>query len=324
MSEPAPASRAPNASVLSSAGRTILVAVNGWGLERIEASPDGRSYRLGGTALPGFFAGLATGGAWSVAGGFLVQLYRDPFGEDLPATAEVKAATPSASRLVFIHGQTVSSLDPFLKDAGVGFELFAFLPSGGGWFAELRKDAPERVDVKYFSLDTPLAASSGAAPSIHPILRSDFEAALTPKPLAGLSGQAGSALRSALDALGKGPWLVRLRSEEGGDDWYLERGKAEEASTVFVWTGRGESAAEAPAARDGTPGPKLLALCPDGRLAIVNREGAATVVELRAPVEGASFTALAAAGNLAVAAWEAGDFPDISSAGIVVEGIASP
>ena len=44
----------------------------------------------------------------------------------------------------------------------------------------------------------------------------------------------------------------------------------------------------------------------------------ASVTQIQAPVEGAVFTALAATAGTAAAAWEAGDFPSISSAGIVL------
>jgi hypothetical protein len=39
---------------------------------------------------------------------------------------------------------------------------------------------------------------------------------------------------------------------------------------------------------------------------------------VKAPVPEASFTALAAAGGLAAAAWESGEFPYIAQAGLVI------
>ena len=302
-----PASKAPNASVLSSDGKAIVVAVNGWGVQRIEASPDGRSYRLVDSPLPALFPGLCTGGAWPSGGGFLVQLFRDPFGEAPPACATesgAAAARVPASRLVFFDGSggAVTTLDPFPRDLDPGFELFALLPAGGTWFAELRKDAAERVDLKFFAVGDP-PTRSGTAREIR---RAEFEAALTPLPFSSLAGETKAALGSALRLLGKGPWLARIRSGAGEDRWYLSSGKAEEAAPVFAWTYTEGAAA------------RVLALNPEGKLVRSDSLGEATISSLTAPVEGSGFTALAVAGNLAAAAWEAGDFPFISSAGIVL------
>ena len=114
-------------------------------------------------------------------------------------------------------------------------------------------------------------------------------------------------LRSALAALGKGPWLARLRGPSGEDSWLIGSGRPEDATPVFAWA----------------TGGAVLALCPDGRLArAVSAAGGATpaasLSSLAPPVEGASFVALAATGTLLAAAWEKGDFPEIEAAGIVV------
>jgi len=297
-----PASRAPNASVLSADGAAIAAAVNGWGLYRITPSPDLSSYRLDGEAMAGSFAGLSTAGAWPFRDGFLVQLYRDPF-------TEGGAAPKSAARLVFAGaGSPARALDPFATASAQGFELFALLPSGASasaaWLAELRKDGTERVELRFLSLDDPLAPS----PQGRELRRADFESSLKPRPLKSLEGKRGDALRACLAALGKGDWLVRLRSGDGSDRWYLDGGPADEAAPAYAWS-LGDSA---------------LALSAEGGLAFSEGGAAPSLTRLKPPVEGACFTALAATDSLAAAAWETGDFPDLSAAGIVVLGIASP
>jgi hypothetical protein len=310
-----PASQAPNASVLSSNGRVILAAINGWGIARIECAPARADYyRVVGTPQPELFSGLSTGGAWPLKGGTLVQLYRDPFTES--GTAKVAPA-----RLVFLDGGGLAkALDPFGAMAGPGYELFALLPSGSSWFAELRKDQPERVDLKFLALGDPLVAQAAAvspsagAATIREIRKPDFEAALKPRPLDSLSGDSGKALRAALAVLGKREWLVRLRSDTGEDDWYLSSGKAEDALPVYAWT----------------DGKTVMALRSDGWIGSGDAQGASSLSRIELPREDASFVALAAAGelvasgNLVAAAWEAGIFPNLDAAGLVVEHIARP
>jgi len=306
-----PASKAPNASVLSADGKSIAVALNGWGMERIVASPDGRSYRIVDSPDSAAFAGLATGGIWPLDGGFLIHLYRDPFADSVegsgsPGGAAAGTAAASTPRLVFLgaDGAAAARPDPFPKDRVAGFEPFVLLPAEGGWFAQLRKDAAERVDMKYFAIDDPLAS----APSVREIRRSEFEDALEPLPLSGLGGGLGASLRSALGLLGEGPWLARLRSGAGDDRWYLSSGRPEEATNAFAWSVAGKAGGAA----------MVLVLTPDGRLALCDGRDTRPLTALPAPAEGATFTALAAAGNIAAAAWESGDFPDISSAGIAL------
>lgn len=322
-----PASRAPNASVLSSDGVSISAAINGWGVARIECAPPATgaqkavglatgAYRIDLSPQHELFSGLSTGGSWPVKGGTLVQLYRDPFTEAGGATSGGDATTGLATtRLVFLDGSKgggAKALDPFASMAGPGYELFALLPSGGSWFAELRKDSPERVDLKFLALGDPLAAEG--AGSVREIRRSDFEAALKPKALSSLGGDSGLALRAALASLGKRAWLVRLRSSAGDDAWYLSSGLPEDALPVYAWS----------------TGSAVLALRSDGWLAIGDSRGARSLSRLELPREDAAFTALAAAGdlaadgNLVAAAWEAGIFPSLEAAGLVVERIARP
>jgi hypothetical protein len=317
------ASRAPNASVLSSDGRTIVAAVNGWGVARIEtnagarmeAAPvgavggTGARYRIVGTPLPSSFAGLSTGGAWPLGGGFLVQLFRDPFSQDsgAPASRMVPAPPVSAARLAFFDAKSgaATALDPTPSGLDPGFELFALLPASGRWFAELRKDGATRVDLKFLAFGDPLAGRTTTGPSASSeIGRPEFEAALRPKSLASLSGSEGEGLRVVLRALGSGPYLVRLRSSSGEDGWYLSGGRPEEATSIYAWF---ES-------DSGT----LLALRSDGALASSDDQGKTVYKPLLAPVPGAAFTALTAAGGIAAAAWESGEFPLIDQAGLVI------
>jgi len=309
-----PASRSPNASILSSNDASIIAAINGWGMARIEINTSsnveqGANYRVVGTPLPELFSGLSTGGAWPVKGGMLVQLYRNPFYEDADANqGSSKAGLPS-SRLFFIDDSKTGEakvLDPFVSMAGPGYELFALLPSGGSWFAELRKDSPERVDLEFFTLGDPLATQgttgSPNGGAIRGIQRSDFEAALKPRPLSSLEGDPGKTLRTALTSLGAQSWLTRLRSASGEDAWYLSSGAPEDASTAYAWA----------------DGDRVTVLRQDGWIATADAKGSRSLTRFALPRSDASFTALATAGDLVAAAWEAGVFPSIEAAGLVV------
>jgi hypothetical protein len=298
------ASRAPNASVLSSDGTRMVAAINGWGMATIETAPSGAAYRIVGTPLGASFAGLTTGGAWPMGGGFLVQLFHDPFSEDPPPISHLVPSAPvSASRLAFFDAGkgAAQALDPLPGGLDPGFELFALLPAGGRWFAELRKDSPDRVDLKFLALGDPLAPARAVA-SPEEIGRAEFQAALQPKALASLPGKDNASLGSALALLGEGPWLVRLRTSRGDDAWYLSAGKPEEATSILAWSGSTET----------------LALRSDGALAFSNAGGGTELLSLAAPVPGAAFTALTAIDGLAAIAWESGEFPAIASAGLVV------
>lgn len=323
-----PASRAPNASVLSADGSAICAAINGWGLALVEPSgaekagaakaaaaaaattpAAGLAYRIEQRPLPQEFSGLSTGGAWPVKDGLLIQLYRDPF------TEAADEAAPASSRLLFVGpggDRKAESVDPFGSASGPGYELFALLPSGGSWFAELRKDQAERVDLKFLALGDPLSAGANASGSdgggIREIRRSDFEAALKPRPLSSLAGEEGAALRSALAALGKHPWLVRLRSTSGGDAWFLSAGAAEDALPVYAWAA----------------GDRVAALRQDGWMTYADSKGGRSLTRLSPPREDASFTALAMVGELAAAAWESGSFPNLEAAGLLVYRSVAP
>jgi hypothetical protein len=348
-----PATRAHNASVLSSDGRTIVAAVNGWGIARVEregtaAAAEGRAaaggaatagggpegsaasgaprYRIDGRPLPGLFESLTTGGAWPVSGGFLVQLFRDPFTE---ATTTSGAAgvpqsgprsEPRSGGLVFLTsaGEALTP-DPFAEACKGGYELFALLPSEKGWFAELRKESASRVELKFLAIGDPLAGAgangktgapaagssngdAAAAAAATEVGRSRFEEALKPRAMSSLGSGEARLLATALRALGDGPWLVRLRSAEGRDSWLLSGGAAEEASAAYAWSGP-----------EG-----MLVLRSDGWIALAAEASATKIASLGEPVPGAAFTAVAAARGLVAAAWETGEFPGLSAAGLVI------
>ena len=116
----------------------------------------------------------------------------------------------------------------------------------------------------------------------------------------------GASLRSALALLGKGPWLTRLRSDSGEDRWY----------SLFR-EGRGSGhriRMDSFGSRRGDAGPM-----PGREACRIGGPRRGFVDGLAAPVEGAAFTAIAATGNIAVTAWEAGNSRIFPSAGIVTD-----
>lgn len=338
---PRPLPVAPNASVLGSDGKAILAALNGWGVARIEVAPDGAAYRVLGSPLPLSFAGLSTGGIWPSRGGFLVQLYRDPFGvagdpfriagdssgmagdgvaAAMPSGGAIAEGAAGKDRLLFFDAAGAASsgeaayLGKIDASAGGGWELFALFPSRGGWYAEFRGEREGRPALRFFAVE-----EGAAGPKAKEMRREDFEDALRPRPFTALAPEVAKALGAAAAALGAGQPLVRLRDAGGGDGWFFEGRRVEDAAQAFAW--RGAS--------------RLLLLLADGRLAVAAlgdrgaAGGAVAVSRLEAPAEGACFTALAAeeggaAGSLAAAAWEAGAFPMVAEAGLVVAGIGNP
>jgi len=317
--------RARNASVLSSDGERILAALNGWGVARIESSrgerPGSIAYRVLSSPLPLSFAGLTSGGAWPLAkGGFAVQLYRDPFGSSgAPAEAGGGASQAADGRsgaklLAFDASGAASALDPFAGLGAAGFGLFALMPSGGAWLAELRRDEADRASMRYFELQALDAGSSAA----REIAREEFEDALRPRTMAELPLDRAAALGAALEALGAGSVLVRARDAEGGDAWYLTGKRAEDGAPAYAWFAR------RPSTEGAAGGIELWLLLQDGSLARAaapapgNPARATRMRRLEPPVPGARFVALAVGGGLVAAAWEAGSLPELSAAGIVV------
>lgn len=318
----AAAALAPNASILSADGRSIVAAVNGFGYARIEAehidaaaakmsrgrsrpgsAEKGVAYRVVNVPLRDVMEGLTTAGIWPIGGGFILQLYRDPF-TDAPLGAAIAggAVAPSGAagarilEIGAIEGERVVDC-PLASD---GFELFALFPSLGAdgsmcWLGELRRDAKDSVELRFFEADSLVATARSVG-------RGVFESALSPKSIYSPQGLEGAALRSAVAALGQGPFLVRFRSIEGLDSWYLSAGRADEAAQAWAW---------------GLGFGRVIALSATGRLADAGARATRTM-ELGLPAKGASYTALAAASGLVAAAWETGSFPAIEAAGLVI------
>ncbi len=326
-----------NASVLTADSRSIVAAINGFGYARIEAAPpdqaagaDGRgarrraragadasgvAYRVVNAPMRGCMDGLTTAGAWPIEGGFLIQLYLDPFSAapGLAATAPgLAAAAPGgaapsdgtagaggAARLIRIGAIEGESVLP-CPAADEGFELFALFPCRGAdgaarWLGELRRDTRDSVELRFFEADSPFAET-------RPVGREAFESALSPKSLFALQGLEGAALRAAIAALGPGNFLVRYRSPSGEDAWYLSGGRVEDSAQAWAWAiGSG----------------RVIALSASGRLADAGSRATRTV-ELGSPAAGASYTALAAASGIVAAAWETGTFPKVDAAGLVI------
>lgn len=295
-----------NASVLTADGRSILAVVNGAGWARIEtasfdakprtvsrsgAAKDGVAYRIVNIPFDSNFAGLKTAGAWPSAESFVIQLYRDPFDAESDGGGLVAASIP----LLRIDSSGAHAIDlPGIPD---GFELFALFPSQGRWFGELRRDTKERVELSYFETDAPIGSSPARAVS-----RAVFESTLAPKSMFSLQGLEGAALRAGLAVLGKGPWMLRFRSAAGEDGWYLSEGRPEDAKQAWAWSlGSG----------------RVLMLTATGTLIDSSIRGTRKT-ELGSPCPGSVYTGLAAASGLVAAAWEAGVFPAIDKAGLVI------
>jgi len=307
-----PAALVPSASVLSSDGRTIVVAVNRVGPALIESDASGRQYRLRNQALPEPFARLTVGGIWPQSPGYLIQLYRDPFASSPEASDNLLAALlkvdetgksrPLDASPVIGLGQTEAP-----GAAGPAFGLFVLYPDpDGGWLAELRRDSPDRVDTRYFALKDP---ADGAPREVK---RSDFETALMPRPLSSLAGARGEALRHALAALlsleseGGTAVLIRVRGADGTDRYFVDGPDSDDAQTLYAWL-----------LDDG----RALLLEQEGRAVIAGSSGSTLSLAFEPPIRGAVFTGLAASRSLVAAAWEAGDFPNLAAAGLLVRDI---
>jgi hypothetical protein len=318
---PAPASRAHNASILGADLSRIVAAVNGYGVAIVLPSPDGRAFNIGNLGAP--FGGLTTGGIWPFDGGFLVQLYRDPFSEYPPVPGG--SASVEGASLYRVGPEGAISELPL--GGPQGYDLFALFPTESkSWVAAFRKEAAGQAVTRFMRLGPPGASAEGG----REISRAEFEAAIAPEPLSAAPGASGEALRRACATLagaapgsGTGPGasapergaapgaaavppvLARLRDARGLDRWY---GVASaETREISAW-----------AMADG----RVLALDRSGELAAAGSAGEVGRLRIAAPVEGAVFVALASAGGLVAAAWEAGSFPEISAAGLVV--LAAP
>jgi hypothetical protein len=289
------AALAPRVAALASgsgaSGASLAaLALNRYGYALLEPSPDGSSYRLSSFPLAEA-SRLSVANLWPREKGFLLQLYRDPFataaglasGRELFAVGEDGAATP-------------------LPRLGEGDEeLFALQPSGGRWYAELRAEAAGKARLRYLSLESPDSGVGGGA--MRDIGKAGFERALEPRAM----GAAPEALRSAAAALAPGALLIRARDDAGTDCYWLSGGGLEDAREASAW------------------------LSDDGASAlVVERSGAAAYAtdgscrrfSIPSPAKGAVLTAVAllplGTKNLALLAWETGNFPSVEASGLLV------
>ena len=299
-----PAALVPCASVLSANGAEILVAVNRVGPLIIEPDSECRAFRVRGEPRPDPFSLLTAGGAWPRGDGFIVQLYRDPF--TLPdATGNGRLGT-----IVSIDAAgsaQVLAASGLVPETASGFGLFALYPAPqGGWLAELRRDDPDRVQTRY------LAAKDPEDPAPAEIQRAAFETALAPRLLGSATGTRGEALRHALAALlaseggPAGTVMIRARGADGSDQYYSAGASVDDERTLYAWY-----------LDDG----RVLVMEPGGQAAIADSAGSSLSLSFAVPVAGAAFTAVAVCRRLVAAAWEAGDFPDLRAAGLVVRSI---
>jgi hypothetical protein len=317
--------------VLSADANRILVVINMVGAAIIEASKDGKIFRVQNHPQPELFAGRRAGGAWPRREGFLVHLYRDPF---------FVSSSPSrgSSPLLAVDWEGNAAILPPPTVSGGGFELFALLPSPAGpgekdrWYATLRKDGRDRVTTRYLEV-TSLGGSDFAGRDLR---RVQFEAALAPQSLSadgiGREGQdpdqavntEKAAVRRACASLidldpvagaGVKDFMVRLRGPRGSDTWYISgsmpgstssSGSDGELAVLSAWL---------------LPDGRVVALDESGRAAVAGIQGVVQFFEFKAPIAGAKFTNVAAASGIVVAAWEEGDFTEIRSAGVVVESL---
>ena len=269
--------------------RSAVLAINRTGLLLLEIDPVRRLFRVGRLGSGDEFAGRSVGGLFRQGGRLYCLLYRDPLFETLPARV------PPSALLVVDPKARVPELR--LTDLGLGSEagaLFALYPrSDGSWMFQLRRDIPEGFESSFHSYEP----ESGA---VRPVARSDFEAALTPRPL---STAPESLKRAALALAPEGyPVMVSVSLPDGSRAAFAF-GVGNSADTVEL---RGA------VTEDGA------ALVSWNAVAAVARSGAESAFHLPVPVPGAVYRdALPLEGAL-LAIWEVGNFPDIEDSGIVL------
>lgn len=271
----AAAARAPEALP---PGQGFALALEGWGLARIDLEPGGASYRVVASPSP-YLAGLAVGGMWEDGERRVLQLFRDPLAEGSGGGSP----SPGGRPLLFSLGR--DGLVP-LDLPSLGPDLYALFPDParpGSWLAQTRRSEGEGFVSDYLRLESLTGAAS-------PLRRAAFEEALAPRPLGAAPAGLRESLREAAGGSEPRDFLLRLRDAFGGETWY-GGGDPAEASSFEAW-----SAAEF-----------LVVLAPEGRLA--RAEGGAVALSRPAPpVAGARFGQVAAlrspAGGLCVLGWE--------------------
>lgn len=258
------------------------------------ASPEARAEaRLLLERIPGADAafGLRTAASsWARDGRALVLLYRHP----------VYEATELAGPASMVIAASEYRAEPYSPPPGD--DAYAVYPiSTDSWLVQYRREAEDRVLTEYavFKPD----AASGTERS--PLDRAHFERLLAPLPL----GAAPVELRAALGALA-GPLLVEASLADGSRRAF-SRGDPGEAAPAWAHvTG-------APTAHGGVA---AAVVTDDWRLALASSTStgyAVRLIELAAPLPGATARGVAMVGSLAVIIWEEGAFPAIASSGIL-------
>jgi hypothetical protein len=280
-------------AVQNNGSSLAAIALNRFGYALLEASPDGAFYRL--SSLPlAETASLSVANLWPWGKGFLLELYRDPFASD-------STALPSAVGQELFSIDVAGSASPLPRLGKKDEELFALLPAGGRWYAELRAETKEGARLRYLSLDSPDPGQGNNA--MCDIGRGDFERALEPRAIKG----APASLRSAAAALAPGALLVRARGGVDAEGYWLSGGPLADAREASAWV-----------SNDGAS----ALVVERGGEAVYASGGSCGRLSIGAPAQGASLTATAVLSlgtkRLALVAWESGSFPSIEASGLIV------
>lgn len=298
---PAPFPTAISAAAIQSLRKGAVLAVNRQGPLWLE----GRRYEATGPEARGearlviegiqgardAFAARTVASAWASGGKALFLLCRHPVYEtaDLAGPASIVMATDEYSAAPF---------SPSLGD-----DAFAVYPTAtDSWLIQYRSETTERVHTDYAIARPRNEAEGGLARD--PIDRSHFERLASPLPVAAAPIELGA----ALEALG-GPLLVEAAMADGSRRAFL-RGDAGEATPAWAHV------TDDAAAHGGV---SAVAVTDDWRLAIqARREGApvARLVNLDAPLPGATARGVAMVDSLVVILWEQCSFPDVTASGI--------
>ncbi len=237
------------------------------------------------------FAARTVASAWASGGKALFLLCRHPVYEtaDLSGPASIVMAADEYSAALF---------SPSLGD-----DAFAVYPTApDSWLVQYRSETEDRVRTDY-AIARPRPEAEGGL-TRDPIGRSHFERLASPLPVAAAPVELGAALEALV-----GPLLVEATMSDGSRRAFL-RGDAGEAAPAWAHV------TDDAAAHGGV---SAVVVTDDWRLAIqARREGApaARLVNLDAPLPGATARGVAMVGSLVVVLWEQGSFPDVTASGI--------
>jgi len=293
------------------------IALNRFGYALLDIEPDGTHYRLRSFPLTASKF-LSTSNIWPWNGGFLLELYRDPFagGTDVSGNGldapTISSAGQELHAIDLQNGQSRS-----LPRIGSGREeLFALQPSSGLWYAELREDPPsgkEAVKLSYFALSSPEmqtadqhSGKGGAGQYSRFALSQDiFEKTIAPQALAA----APKALKAAAAAAAPGTLLIHQKGGPEIESYWLRGSSLADARPASAWV-----------SIDG----QAAFLLEENGEAISAIQGPDTIkrFKLSLPLEGLKFRSIAiikaGSQSLLIASYEAGGFTRISRSGIAI------